>query len=96
MSYKLEFESRVKKDFANIGRENSVIIMKVLGEFASNFSCEYEQELLKTTKIKALKGGYAGLYRLRIRSFRAIYNKKDNELIILVLRVVARKDAYRE
>lgn len=96
MNYKLEFESRVKKDFANIGRENSVIIMKVLSEFATNFSCEYEQELLKTTKIKALKGGYEGLYRLKIRSFRAIYKKKDNELIILVLRVVARKEAYRE
>lgn len=96
MSYRLEFEDRVKKDFANIGRENSVIIMKVLSEFAANFSCEYEQELLKTTKIKALKGGYEGLYRLKIRSFRAIYKKKDNKLIILVLRVAARKDAYRE
>ena len=96
MSYKLEFEGRVKKDFANIGRENSVIIMKVLSEFAANFSCEYEQELLKTTKIKALKGSYERLYRLRIRSFRAIYKKKDNEIIILVLRVTARKDAYRE
>ena len=96
MNYKLEFESRVKKDFGNIGRENSVIIMKVLSEFAANFSCEYEQELLQTTKIKALKDSYERLYRLRIRSFRAIYKKKDNELIILVLRVVARKDAYRE
>ena len=96
MNYELEFESRVKKDFANIGRENSVIIMKVLREFASNFSCEYEQELLKTTKIKALKGSYEGLYKLRIRSFRAIYKKKDNELIILVLRAAARKEAYRE
>ena len=96
MSYKLEFEGRVKKDFAGIGKENSVIIMKVLSEFATNFSHEYEQELLKTTKIKALKGSYEGLYKLRIRSFRAIYKKKDNELIILVLRVVARKDAYRE
>ena len=96
MSYRLEFEDRFKKDFANIGRENSVIIMKVLSEFAANFSCEYEQELLKTTKIKALKGSYEGLYKLRIRSFRAIYKKKDNELIILVLRAAARKEAYRE
>ena len=96
MSYRLEFEGRVKKDFANIGRENSAIIMKILSEFAANFSCEYEQELLKTTKIKALKGNYEGLYRLRIRSFRAIYKKKDNELIILVLRAAARKEAYRE
>ena len=96
MSYRLEFEDRVKKDFANIGRENSVIIMKVLSEFAANFSCEYEQEFLRTTKIKALKGSYEGLYRLKIRSFRAIYKKKENELIILVLRAAARKEAYRE
>ena len=96
MSYRLEFEGRVKKDFAGIGKENSVIIMKVLSEFAANFSHEYEQELLKTTKIKALKDSYAGLYKLRIRSFRAIYKKKDNELIILVLRAAARKEAYRE
>lgn len=94
MSYKLEFDSRVKKDFVNIGRENSTIIMKILSEFAANFNYQYEQELLKTTKIKALKGSYEGLYGLRIRSFRAIYKKKNNELIILVLRVVARKDAY--
>ena len=49
-----------------------------------------------TRQIKALKGGYEGLYRLKIRSFRAIYKKKDNELIILVLRAAARKEAYRE
>ena len=96
MSYKLEFEGRVKKDFANIGRENSVIIMKVLSEFATNFSCEYEQELLKTTKIKALKGSYEGLYQLKIRSFTALHQKNDNELIILVLRAAARNEAYRE
>ena len=96
MNYKLEFESRVKKDFANIGKENSAIIMKVLSEFAANFSHKYEQEVLKTTKIKALKGSYKGLYRLGTRSFRAIYKKKNNELIMLLLRVTARKDAYRE
>ena len=72
MSYKLEFEKKKKKDFANIGKENSAIIMKVLSEFAANFSHEYEQELLKNTKIKALKGSYKGLYRLRVRSFREI------------------------
>lgn len=86
----------LKRTLPILGRENSVIIMKILSEFAANFSHEYEQELLKTTKIKALKGGYEGLYKLRIRSFRAIYKKKDNELIILVLKVVAKKDAYRE
>ena len=69
MSYRLEFEGRVKKDFANIGRENSVIIMKVLSEFAANFSCEYEQELLKTTKIKALKGSYKIVRKVRLILF---------------------------
>lgn len=55
MSYKLAFDSRVKKDFANIGKKNSTIIMEILSEFARNFNYKYEQELLKTTKIKALK-----------------------------------------
>ena len=55
MSYRLEFESRVKKDFAGIGKENSVIIMKVLSEFAANFSHEYEQELLKNHENQGFK-----------------------------------------
>ena len=55
MSYKLEFEGRVKKDFAGIGKENSVIIMKVLSEFAANFSHQYEQELLKNHENQGFK-----------------------------------------
>lgn len=53
-----------------------------------------EKELIKITKIKALQGEYKGLYRLRLRTYRLIYEKQNDKLVILVLRVSHRKDIY--
>ncbi|WP_169753657.1 type II toxin-antitoxin system RelE/ParE family toxin, partial [Campylobacter mucosalis] len=39
-------------------------------------------------------GSLDGFYRLRLRSFRVIYQKLDDRLVIYVLRVSDRKDAY--
>ena len=38
--------------------------------------------------------GYDNEYRIRIGSYRAIYEIKDSELIVLVLKVGHRKDIY--
>jgi mRNA interferase RelE/StbE len=35
------------------------------------------------------------LYRLRVGSWRIIYNVQDEELIVLILTVASRGDAYR-
>ena len=58
------------------------------------FDETYEKELIKITKIKALQGEYKGLYRLRLRTYRLIYEKQNDKLVILVLRVSHRKDIY--
>ncbi|WP_391486599.1 type II toxin-antitoxin system RelE family toxin [Aliarcobacter butzleri] len=50
---------------------------------------------MKLTKIKALKGEFKGLYRLKLRTYRVIYEKQGHKLIILVLRVSHRKDVYQ-
>ena len=50
---------------------------------------------MKLTKIKALQGEFKGLYRLKLRTYRVIYEKVGNKLLILVLRVPHRKDVYR-
>ena len=42
--------------------------------------------------IKKLKG--EDLFRLRIRNYRVIFSKKDEELIIIVVRIGHRKDIY--
>ena len=43
---------------------------------------------------KRLKGRYAGLYRYRVADYRIIYEVLPRKLIVSVLRVRHRKDAY--
>ena len=42
-----------------------------------------------------LKGGLRGLRRLRVGDYRIVYELLDDELIVLVVRVAHRRDAYR-
>lgn len=94
MRWELKFRNSVKKDFNNIGFFESAKIMKSLNNFIENFSDDQERILLKNGNIKRLKGSLEGCYRLRLRTYRVIYEKRENELIILVLRVGSRGDVY--
>lgn len=42
-----------------------------------------------------LKGEFAGLRRIRVGSYRIIYEARDEELLVLVVRVAHRREAYR-
>ena len=42
-----------------------------------------------------LKGGFRGIRRLRVGDYRILYELLDGELVILVVRVAHRKEAYR-
>ena len=94
MRWELKFKNSVKKDFNNIGFLESAKIMKSLNDFIENFSEDQERILLKNGNIKRLKGSLEGCYRLRLRTDRFIYEKRENDLIILVLRVGSRGDVY--
>lgn len=94
MGWELKFKNSVKKDFNNIGFLESAKIIKSLNDFIENFSEDQERILLKNGNIKRLKGSLEGCYRLRLRTYRVIYEKRENELIILVLRVGSRGDVY--
>ena len=94
MSWELKFKNSVKKDFNNIGFFESAKIIKSLNDFIENFSEDQERILLKNGNIKRLKGSLEGCYRLRLRTYRVIYEKRENDLIILVLRVGSRGDVY--
>ena len=94
MRWELKFKNSVKKDFNNIGFLESAKIMKSLNDFIENFSDDQERILLKNGNIKRLKGSLEGCYRLRLRTYRVIYEKRENDLIILVLRVGSRGDVY--
>ena len=92
--YTLEFEKSVKKDFKNINISDIKFIKESLYSFIENFSFEYEQELLRTGKIKKLQGMEEELYRLRLRTYRVIYKKEEDRLIILVVSVKSRENSY--
>lgn len=42
-----------------------------------------------------LKGGLRGLRRLRVGDYRIVYEVLDDELVVLVIRVAHRREAYR-
>ena len=42
-----------------------------------------------------LKGGLRGLRRLRVGNYRIVYEVLDDELVVLVIRIAHRQEAYR-
>lgn len=92
--YSLDFDKKASKDLLSLDKYVRNFILDELEIFINNFDETYEKELIKITKIKALQGEYKGLYRLRLRTYRLIYEKHNDKLIILVLRVSHRKDIY--
>ena len=45
-------------------------------------------------RIKPLKGNYENLLRLRVGSYRIIFKKENNKLIILIIRIAHRREVY--
>ena len=43
----------------------------------------------------ALKGSLRGLRRLRVGDYRILYEVRNNDLVVLVVHVAHRRDAYR-
>ena len=93
--YTLNFTNPSKKDLKKIDKSNQLFIKKSLIDFVSNFNNEYEISLMKKGVIKKLKGKTEDIYRLKLRSYRVIYKKEEDILIILVLNVTTREDAYK-
>lgn len=78
----------------------------ILGKKSENFFRKLEkkeqeritkkfEELEKNPKLgKPLTANLAGLWSLRFGDYRAIYQLKQNELIILILKLGHRKNVY--
>ena len=93
--YRIVFKKSVQKDFRRIQKGDIRFIRDTLKTFAENFSPEYERALMHSGKIKKLKGMEVPIYRLRLRSYRVIYKKEEDRLVILVLSVTTREGAYK-
>jgi mRNA interferase RelE/StbE len=80
-----------------------IIIPKSVQKQLNKFLQKQRQRIIESIKfladvprpdgVKKLKG-YEQTYRIRVGDYRVIYKIEDQEMIILVLSVVHRKDAY--
>ena len=81
MSWQIQFTSRADRDLSRLTESDRRVIfaaVRALGAGAIAY-------------VKKLKGRTE--YRVRIGRWRALYELRDNQLI--VLRILDRKDAYR-
>jgi mRNA interferase RelE/StbE len=92
--YILEFHPAAKKELYKLDHQVKVFLVKSLGEFIESYDAEYEEQLMKKSKIKKLSGEWDGFYRLRFRDYRVIYEKLNNRLVIHIVRIAHRKEVY--
>ena len=85
--YKLKFLGKALEDLEKINRAQQKIIKEKLLILAKN------PEALKNN-IKRLSGVKEKIYRLRVGSYRVIFKKEKEQLLILIIRIGHRKEIY--
>jgi len=85
--YELNFLNSAKREFRKLESTAQITIKEKLLLLVEN------PDVLKNN-IKALKGEYKGKFRLRINQYRVVFQVKDEELIIIVVRIGHRKEVY--
>lgn len=83
-SYNVEFSANVRKDFRKIPNADAG---KILGKIHDL------EEDPRPSGSKKLKG--EELYRIRVGVYRVVYEIEDERLVVFIVRVKHRKEAYR-
>jgi len=85
--YSLVFLTSAKKEFKKLDATAQKRIKEKLMLLVEN------PEVLKNN-IKPLKGEHQGKFRLRVNQYRVIFQVKEKELIITIIRIGHRKEVY--
>jgi len=93
--YSLTFHPSAKKELFKLDHQAKIFVVQSLELFINNYDATYETEMIKQAKVKKLKGDWQGFYRLRLRNYRVIYEKINEELLIHIVRVAHRKEVYK-
>ena len=83
--YRIEFTPRAARDFR-------VLPKATQRRLASHIDMLAQKP--RPAGVKKLKGS-DDLYRLRVGDYRILYQIKDTILLVLIIRVAHRKEAYR-
>lgn len=84
MSYSVRIKRSASRELARIPQPARTRLVHAIDGLG-------EQPLIGSV----LKGGLRGLRRLRVGDYRIVYELLDHELVVLVVRVARRGDAYR-
>ena len=84
MSYSIRIKGSAAKELSRVAERDRLVIVNAIDRLTENPFLG-----------NALKGGLRGLRRLRIGDYRVLYELRNDELVVLVVRVAHRRDAYR-
>ena len=82
--YSLEFAKSVRKDLRKIGKRDASRILKAIDRLETNPRPPTCKKLTDRE-----------LYRIRIGNYRVVYEIFDLRLVIMIVKIGDRKDAYR-
>ncbi len=87
----IEYTEIAIKDLLEFNKIDRKLIVNKIEYLADNFEI-----LKKSKKITELKGKHKGKFRFVVaRKIRVIFQIKNNQLVILILRIGKRKDIYQ-
>ncbi len=84
MAYTVRIKASAERSLRHIAKPDRIRIVEAIDRLAD-----------EPTAGSALKGEFAGLRRLRVGSYRVVYEVIHNELVVLVVRVGHRREVYR-
>lgn len=84
MTFSIRIKQSAAKELKRIAGKDRLRIVTAIDRLAQN---PYAGS--------ALKGDMKGLRRLRIGDHRIVYEIRDDELVVLVIRIAHRRDVYR-
>lgn len=85
--YKLKFLGKALDDLKKIDRAHQKIIKEKLLILEKN-------PIALKNNIRRIEGKKDGLYRLRVGSYRVIFKKQKDQLLIIIVRVGHRREIY--
>jgi mRNA interferase RelE/StbE len=86
-NYTIEFAPRTEGQFNLIPKEVKKLIFERIDKLRTNPRPE---------NIEPLQGADKGLFRIRQGDYRIVYSIQDQKLLVLIVRVVHRKEVYKK
>ena len=84
MTYAVHIKRSAAKALQTIGRDERLRLIEAIDRLADHPAAG-----------SVLKGELSGLRRLRVGSYRIVYEVQAQELVVLVVRIGHRRDIYR-